>query len=89
MVSQPLYTYGKGAEKEGFLDLFFFFLVARRYVFGVYILNNFKPLGISGLEKCGLTTPNFRPWNWNEEDGGENKLNENDLGEKEEVYIQE
>lgn len=52
-------------------------------------MNNFKPLGISGLEKCGLTTPNFRPWNWKEEDGGENKLNETDLGEKEEVYIQE
>lgn len=68
---------------------YFFFGGKRRNVFGVSILNNFKPLGISGLEKCGLTTPNFRPWNWKEEDGGENKLNENNLGEKKEVYIQE
>lgn len=40
----------------------------------------FKPLGIPGLEECGLTTPNFRPWNCKKGSGGENELNEKDLG---------
>jgi len=48
-----------------------------------------KPLGIPGLEDCGLTTPNLRPWNWKKENGIENELNEKGSGRKKEVDIQE
>lgn len=50
-----------------------------RYIFGTI----FKPLGIPSLEERGLTTPNFRPWNWKKENRGESELNEEDLGGKE------
>lgn len=62
-MSQLLYACGKGAEKEGFgLGFFSLFVGGGDIYLGYIFWIIFKPLGIPGLEECGLATPNFRPF---------------------------